>query len=145
MDCSICISQVVSPVSCYTCRFTTCKECIMTYIIESKKIECMVCRTIFNEPFLYSNFSQAYVNIKLGKIIADTDSKLIIETTHIYKSLTYFEEMREYFAEQYLDLINNDDCFEYGNKILDDIRTCDTQVIKYNYQIVQLELLYSKK
>ena len=61
MNCSICVSQVASLVSCYSCQFEACRSCIQTYIAESEKIQCMNCRAQFNQKFMRMNLDQLYV------------------------------------------------------------------------------------
>ena len=57
-ECPICIMSPTegAVVECSQCQYKSCLECVQTYIISSKKTECINCRVPYTYPFIHSVF-----------------------------------------------------------------------------------------
>ena len=98
MDCSVCAEKMNastrSPVCCFKCNFTSCKNCVRKYLSTSDAMpQCMNCHTMFNFSFLVKHLNQSWVLSDYKKILSNVI--LSSELGKIPETLPYAETEKQ--------------------------------------------------
>lgn len=100
-NCNICdykITIINKVIKCPYCSFESCEKCCNKYLLLNSQPQCMNCRKVWNDDFIYSELSPKFLNKEyrthMTGVIYDQEKSMLPETMVVLNNLKKAEKLK---------------------------------------------------
>lgn len=100
-NCDICdykITIINKVVKCPYCSFESCEKCCNKYLLLNSQPQCMNCKKVWNDDFVYSELSPKFLNKEyrthMKDVIYDQEKSMLPETMGVLNNMKKVEKLR---------------------------------------------------
>ena len=100
-NCDICdykITVINKVVKCPYCSFESCEKCCNKYLLLNSQPQCMSCKKVWNDDFVYNELSQKFLNKEyrthMKDVIYDQEKSMLPETMIIFNNMKKVDKLR---------------------------------------------------